>query len=49
MLHHLNVQQCQRYLQNDDKLVNGLGSGQLCAGDYSGNMDTCQVSQYENF
>ncbi|XP_017000789.2 trypsin [Drosophila takahashii] len=42
MLHHLNIQQCQRYLQNDDKLVNGLGSGQLCAGDYSGNMDTCQ-------
>ncbi|XP_037717765.1 serine protease snake [Drosophila subpulchrella] len=41
-LHHLNVQQCQRHLQNDDKLVNGLGPGQLCAKDYSGKMDTCQ-------
>lgn len=45
MLYHLNFQQCQRYLHNYDKLANGLGSGQMCAGDYSGNMDTCQVSQ----
>ncbi|EDW42368.1 serine protease snake [Drosophila sechellia] len=42
MLYHLNFQQCQRYLQNYDKLANGLGSGQMCAGDYSGRMDTCQ-------
>ncbi|XP_016976640.1 serine protease snake isoform X2 [Drosophila rhopaloa] len=42
LLYPLNNQQCQRYLQNDDKLVHGLGSGQLCAGDYSGKMDTCQ-------
>ncbi|EDW81742.1 uncharacterized protein Dwil_GK12226 [Drosophila willistoni] len=41
-LYPLNNQQCAGYLRDADKLKNGLGPGQLCAGDYSGRMDTCQ-------
>ncbi|KAH8383430.1 hypothetical protein KR009_008599, partial [Drosophila setifemur] len=42
LLYPLDNTQCQRYVHNDDMLINGLGPGQLCAGDYSGRMDTCQ-------
>ncbi|KAH8374779.1 hypothetical protein KR200_005760, partial [Drosophila serrata] len=42
MLYPLDIHQCQRFMESNDKLKNGLGPGHLCAGDYSGNMDTCQ-------
>ncbi|XP_034663911.1 serine protease snake [Drosophila subobscura] len=42
LLYPLDNPRCQRYVQHSDKLSNGLGPGQLCAGDYSGRMDTCQ-------
>ncbi|XP_017104522.3 serine protease snake [Drosophila bipectinata] len=42
LLYPLDNTRCLHFMQQDDKLTNGLSPGQLCAGDYSGRMDTCQ-------
>ncbi|XP_002013889.2 serine protease snake [Drosophila persimilis] len=42
LLYPLDNPRCQQYFPNSDKLSNGLGPGQFCAGDSSGRMDTCQ-------
>ncbi|XP_022211601.2 serine protease snake [Drosophila obscura] len=41
LLYPLDNPRCQQYIQHSDRLSNGLGPGQLCAGDSSGRMDTC--------
>ncbi|XP_044248994.1 trypsin eta-like [Drosophila takahashii] len=43
-LHHLNMKRCQNmpYFRNRGRSVNDQESGQLCAGDDSGNIDTCK-------
>ncbi|KAH8330479.1 hypothetical protein KR067_003924 [Drosophila pandora] len=42
LLYPLDNSRCPNFVHQGDKLTNGLAPGQLCAGDYSGNMDTCQ-------
>ncbi|KAH8273141.1 hypothetical protein KR018_006411 [Drosophila ironensis] len=42
LLYPLDNTRCQAFMHNAEKLVRGLEAGQMCAGDYSGRMDTCQ-------